>query len=202
MKLADLNLEDAAKQAAGNWKHFHCFIWFRRDELEDPDQWAVVYTNHRDSGLIDQSNAAVTQRLLKPFVESGDVVPESHSHWAVGYLDGFSLRVFKNGEITEAFKTYHHIMQCLDDYPILDEDDYSDREFEATLENIDDAAWKLKGEFDLPEGWESQVYSWLSDNRCREIENVDDQGGYPSEEGLLEAFEALGFQPTKDTATT
>ncbi len=69
-------------------------------------------------------------------------------------LDGFSLRVFKNGEITEAFKTYHHLMQCLDDYPILDEDDYSDREFEATVENINDAAWKLKGEFDLPQGWD------------------------------------------------
>ena len=160
----------------------------------------MIYTNHRDSGLIDQSNAAVTARLLQPFVASGDVVPESHSHWAVGYLEGFSLRVFKDGDITEAFKTYYHIMQCLDDYPILDEDDYSGREFEATLENINDAGRKLKGEFDLPEGWESQVYSWLSDNRRREIENVDDQGVYPSEEGLLEAFEALGFGTSTATA--
>ena len=80
--------------------------------------------------------------------------------------------------------------------------DYSDREFEATLENIKDAAWKLKNDFDLPEGWESEVYSWLSDNRCGEIENTDDQGGYPSEEALREAFDALGFEPSKDTAST
>ena len=196
MKLAELNLEEAAEQAAGNWQTFNCFVWFRRDELSDPEKWAVIYTHHRDSGLLDQSNAAVTQRLLQQFSEGNDpdVVPESHSHWAVGYLGGFSLRVFKNGEITEAFKTYHHVMRCLDDYPILDEDDYSDREYEATLENINDAGWKLKGEFDLPDGWESDVYSWLSDNRCREIENVDDQGGYPSEEALRAAFEALGFE--------
>ena len=86
MKLAELNLEEAAKQAAGNWKQFHCFIWFRKNELDDPDQWAVIYTNHRDSGLIDQSNAAVIRRLLQPFSEGDDpdVVPESHSHWAVG----------------------------------------------------------------------------------------------------------------------
>jgi hypothetical protein len=197
MKLAELDLDDAAKEAAGNWQNFNCFVWFRRNELEDADQWAVIYTHHRDSGLLDQSNAVVIEKAMKPFSDGRDpdVVYESHNHWAVGHVDGFSIRVFKDGEITKAFEKYHELARQLDDYPILDESDYSDREFEATLENIKDAARRLKDDLDLPEGWESEVYIWLSDNRCGEIENADDQGGYPSETALSEAFEALSFKP-------
>jgi hypothetical protein len=194
--LGELDLDEAAKKAAGNWQEFNCFVWFRDRELNDADQWAIIYTHNRDSGLLDQSNAGVIEKAMKPFSEGGDpdVVFESHHHWAVGHVDGFSVRVFKNGEITKAFETYHELAQRLADYPILDESDYSDREFEATLENITDSAWRLKNDFDLPEDWESQVYGWLSDHRCGEIENIDDQGGYPSESALLEAFDALNFK--------
>lgn len=62
------------------------------------------------------------------------------------------------------------------------------------MENIEDAAWRLKNQFTLPEGWVWSVYDWLSENRSGEVENRDDQGGYPSEESLREAFEALGFE--------
>jgi hypothetical protein len=204
MKLGELDLDEAAKKAAANWADFSCFVWFRRNELNDADHWAVIYTHHRDSGLLDQSNAAAIENALKPFSEGDDpdVVFESHSHWAVGHVDGFSIRVFKDGQITKAFQTYHELAQQLDDYPILDESDYSDRECEATLENIGDAAWRLKHDFDLPDDWASQVYSWLSDHRCGEIENIDDQGGYPSESALREAFDALGFESSKEGAAT
>jgi hypothetical protein len=202
MKLGELDLAEAAKKAAGNWQSFQCFVWFRDRELNDAEQWAVIYTNNRDSGLLDQSNAAVIEKALKPYTEGDDpdVVFESHSHWAVGHIDGFSIRVFRNGEITEAFKAYHDLAQQLADYPILDESDYSEREFEATLENIGDSAWRLRPEFNLPEDWESQVYGWLSENLCGELESNDDQGGYPSESALLEAFDALGFELMKDSA--
>ena len=196
MKLGELDLEEAAKQAAGNWQSFNCFVWFPPDELKDAEQWAIIYTHHRDSGLLDQSNAAVIEKAMQPFTkgEDRDVLFERHTHWAVGHIDGFSVRVFKNGEITTAFKTYYELAQQMEAYPILDESDYSDREYEATLENIEDAAWRLKNDFELPEGWESEVYSWLSDHRCGEIENVDDLGGYPSEQALKDAFDALGFE--------
>ena len=202
MKLGELDLEEAAQQAAGNWQSFNCFVWFPPDELQDRDQWAIIYTHNRDSSLIDQSNAAVIEKAMEPFTEGEerDVLFESHTHWAVGHIDGFSVRVFKNGEITTAFKTYYELAQQMEAYPILDESDYSDREYEATLENIEDAAWRLKNDFELPEGWESEVYSWLSDHRCGEIENVDDLGGYPSEQALKDAFEALGFQQSASTA--
>jgi hypothetical protein len=198
--LGTLPLEDAAEQAAGNWQRFNSFVWFRDRDLEDADQWAIIYTHNRDSGLLDQSNAAVIAKAMTSYIEGDDpdVVMESHSHWAVGHVDGFSLRVFDgNGEITEAFCKYHELSAALYDYPILDESDYSERELEATLENIADAAWRLKNEFNLPEGWVWQVYDWLSENRSGEVENRDDQGGYPSEEAMREAFEALNFEPVE-----
>jgi hypothetical protein len=137
---------------------------------------------------------------MQPFAEGDDpdVVFESHNHWACGWISGLSIRVFNaHGEITEAFQKYHELAEQMDDYPYLDESDHSERELEATLANIADAAWRLKNEFNLQEGWESDVYSWLSDHRSGEIENRDDRGGYPSEDALRDAFMTLGFRPAE-----
>lgn len=195
--LGTFDLDDAAHDAAGNWRDFDCFVWFRDNEVSDPDNWAIVYTHNRDSRLLDQSNASVIEKSLEPFTEGDDpdVVMESHNHWAVGHVDGFSIRVFdSNGAVTPAFKTYHELAERMADYPVLDEFDYSNREYEATLENIEDAARRLKDEFILPESWVADVFSWLSDNCSSAIESRDDQGGYPTEVALKSAFEALGFE--------
>jgi hypothetical protein len=198
MSVGELTLAEAAGEAAGNWQSWTCFAWFRESDTDDPDNWAVVYTHDRDSGLLALSNAHVTARAMEPFTEGDepDVVMESHDHWAVGHVDGFSIRVYRDGEITDAFKTYHGLAERLADYPILDENDYGEREYVATVENIADAAWRLKDEHELPDGWEGDVYSWLSDNRPSAVENRDDQGGYPEENDLPDAFAALGYGPT------
>lgn len=192
--IGELELEDAAKGAAGNWKRFDSFYWFR-DDIEDAGNWAIFYTHHRDSGLLDQSNASVINKSLAPFTDGDDpdVVMESHNHWAVGSIEGFSLRVFRDGQITDAFRKYHELAEAMDQYPILDESDYSERELSATYENIPLAAWRVKDEYELPDDWADDVYQWLSDNRCNALENVDDQGGWPDESDFRAAFDALGF---------
>ena len=76
----------------------------------------------------------------------------------------------------------------------MDESDYSDREYAATLENLDLASWSLKKRFDLPEDWVGRVYDWLSENDPNQLENVDDQGGWPDEDSLATAFKALNFE--------
>lgn len=193
--LGEMTIEEAAKKAAGNWRRFDCFCWDRARKIGHPDSWAIIYTKHRDSGLLDQSNAAAIAKVMREFTDTDDpdVVFESHSHWAVGHINGFSIRVFRGGKPTPAFERYHELTISLADYPILDETDYSNREYVATLENIVDAAWRLKRQFNLPDEWESRVYSWFSDNDDGAIENVDDKGGYPSEEQMKAAFTAIGF---------
>lgn len=195
-RIGELTIEEAAQQAAGNWQEFTCFVWFRRDEINDPENWAILYTHHRDSGLLDQSNASVIQKALEPFTDADDpdVVFESHNHWAVGHIDGFSIRVVRDGEVTDAFRKYHDLAEAMAQYPILDESDYSERELEATFENIPLAAWRVKDEYELPDDWAEHVYDWLSNHRCSALENVDDQGGYPDEDDLRAAFDALGYE--------
>jgi len=168
-RIGELDLKEAAEQAAGNWCHFQCFVWYR-DDIDDGENWAIIYTHNRDSGLLDQSNASVIEKALESFTEvdddDPDVVMESHNHWAVGHVDGFSIRVFHDGQITDAFRKYHELAERLAEYPILNEEDYSNRELEATIENIGDAAWRVKEEYELPDDWQWEVYGWLSDNRC------------------------------------
>lgn len=195
--LGSLDLKDASKLAAGNWRMSPCFVWRRADDLNDSDNWAIIYTHHRDSGLLDQSNAAVIHKALEPFTcgDDPDVLFERHTHWTMNWLDGFSIRVFDTaGRSTEAFAVYHRLAEQLEQYPVLDESHYSLLETEATFENLDLAAWRLKRHYALPCDWQSTVYEWLSQHRDTALENVDDHDGWPSEDELQVAFNALGYQ--------
>jgi len=188
-------VEEAAEELVGNWMSFNDFSWDRSSELEDADQYCLVYTHNRDSGLLDQSNAEAIHQALMPFLNK-DVLEEHHTHWAVGWVDGYAIRVYRRGKIiTRAFRTWFDLQQQLANYPVLDDDDYSNRIYEATLANIDDAAWRVKREYDdLPKDSAFQVYRWLSDHDCSELENDDDRGGYPSELWLRKAFDSLGYK--------
>ena len=201
--LGDMTVEEAAEKAASNWRDFSCFWWIRAREIAAPEDWAIIYTHNRDSGLLDQSNASVIAKAMKPFADTDDpdVVFESHSHWAVGARRRIQYPGVQIGEITPTFQRYHELATAMEEYPILDESDYSEREYEATLDNIPIAGWRLQNEYELPDDWVGQVYSWFSDNDQSAIENTDDQGGWPTENQLAEAFSALGFPRIHHAAT-
>jgi hypothetical protein len=191
------DVKAAANQMAGNWRSFDSFAWSRGYGLAEADNWMIWYTSHRDAGLLAQSNEKVINERLQPFAEADDpdVVLERHSHFAVGHVDGFSIRVFRNdGSITLAFEEFCRIQADLDNYPVLSESDYSEREFQATLENYAIEMWPWRKE--LPEGWEGEVYNWFSNNgHDRHTENRDDLGGWAPREAIIEALQDLGLMP-------
>lgn len=192
------DVEEAARLLAGNWQKFTCFAWSRGYRLVDADRWCIWYTSSRDAGLLEQSNETVFNKRLAPFAEgeNSDLVFERHSYLAVGHLEGFSIRVFRDdGSITPAFEEFCRIKERLEDYPILDEQEYTEREYEATLDNFRSEMRRLKD--DLPDGWAGEVYSWFSDHgQDRYIENRDDRGGWAPREKLIEALQDLGLLPT------
>jgi hypothetical protein len=192
------DVKSAAVALAGNWREFDCFAWSRGYDLEDGDQWMVWYTSSRDAGLLEQSNETAINERLRPISEGddADLVFERHSHWAVGFLDGFSIRVFKaDGTITPAFEDFCKIKQDLEIHSVLNEADYSQREYQATLENYRGEMWSLRNE--LPEGWEAEVYSWFCDNGMDQFtENLDDRGGWAPRQKIIEALQAIGLLPT------
>lgn len=138
MSIATLSIEDATKQAAGNWRKFDCFAW--HDKPENPEEWTIVYVRNRDSGLLEESNHCMLTQELIPDINYGHVRCESHSHWACGWVAGYSIRVYRRGKITKAFRKWFELQERLADYPVLNEGDYSDREYDATVANIADAA--------------------------------------------------------------
>jgi hypothetical protein len=138
--LGDLSLEAAAQEVVGNWQGFDSFCW--HDRPDDCEQFAIVYTHNRDSSVLAESNAHVISEALAPYTEGDDpdVYPEHHGHWACGWVDGFSIRVYRDDRITDAFCAYHALAARLADYAVLDEEDYSTRELEAIDESWDNWA--------------------------------------------------------------
>lgn len=199
------SLEQTANALSGNWQKFPCFCWARRFEDHDPGNWCIVYTHNRDSHLVEQSNAAVIDRVMAPFTEGDnpDAVRERHSHWACGWLDGYAIRVWRDGQITPAFRAWYDLAERRNSCGLLDCDDYAEREHEATLANIrsegriGSPAWArsqaLFNPEQLPADWAEQVYDWLADNNPGTVENHDDCGGYPTREQIAEALRALGL---------
>lgn len=177
------DVEAAAREMANNHARFDSFAWW--GEPEDGANWTVVYTHNRDSGLIDLSNAAVIEEEMGKFE---DVISQRHNHWACGWVDGLVIRVYDDeGAVTDAFRRYCELMNKLEDYPVLDEEDYSRREHEAGLEYIADIGkrWVKDG---APDGWASEVFSWLWENDPGECENRDGTGPAPSDDAIRDAL--------------
>ena len=69
----------AAADMAGNHQRFDSFAWF--DKPEDSHLWCIVYTANRDSGLLEQSNAAV---IAKAFCQMRGERIRTRAQLAVG----------------------------------------------------------------------------------------------------------------------
>ncbi len=193
------DLEDKAKEAAGNWKKFSDFAC-QMDDWDFPDCVTTMYTSNRDSGIAAESNEQAILEAMKPYLDNGTAKTIRHTHWACGYVDGLEILVYdENGGITPAFKEMWEIGKALENYPLLDEEDWSRREYEDTLENIVSAVsswgWR-KDEFDaekLPKDYASQMFSWFWENDQEAVESRDDGGGYPSDEQVKACLIALGW---------
>jgi hypothetical protein len=184
------DINEAAELAAGSWRKLDSFVWF--DRPEDSENWMLHYTSHRDSDLIAESNEHVINKALEPFED--DVRFERHSHWAVGYVDGFALRVFDStGTITKAFKTLHELLMAMAEYPLLDDSDHSEREYKAQLKSIENNGPTLK---DPPDAWAEEVFSWLCENNQGALEYNDYP--YVDNKDIVEACVALGFMNEDD----
>lgn len=165
-----LTLEQFAEEFANNHAEFESFAWSGGYEIDkeggDCRQWGIYYTSNRDSDILYKSNEKVIEEEMGEFDE-GQVRFERHSHWLVGYVDGLSVRVYNDdGTITDACRKLHDILCRMDDYPVLDEEDYSQREFDASLEYIEMLCPPRGVEMidELPEDWVHQVWEWLWDN--------------------------------------
>ena len=198
------DIELMAKADGGNHLKFGSFAWhsppWNVEGMGDEHDWAMYYTRNRDSTLLEQSNHAYIQKAMEPYEEDGTAREESHGCWAYGWREGFAIRVLKDGKATDAFKVWMNIQDALSDYPLLDEEDHSNREYEATIHNIKEIASDVRD--DAPDHWAEEVYIYLSDKGEDSLYSVDDQGGWPKDELVQEALRNLCYLDIDDDDMT
>jgi hypothetical protein len=182
MKAQDYQVE--AEQAVKEATQLTDFSY--RGDKDLGRTWAITFSKSRDSGILEQANYdAIKGDLEKRFPK--DVSDERFSHFAVGWLDQLLVRMLdKNGKVTKAGIAALEWKDRLESYPVADDEDYSRREFEATLDNI-------KFEGGLDEATAQKVYDWFSENDQMALQNIDDMGGYPSKKKIDTALKALGL---------
>jgi hypothetical protein len=183
---------------AGNWLKREAFAWSPRDRPDEAEAFGLFVLRTRDSGLIEQSNAAVIARALEPFAgddeATSDVVLLRCRHFGFGWCDEVAVRVYRTGTrgTTEAFDTLAALVGRMGHDAVLDELDHARRSYDAALENIRASLIGTVVCVDrLPAGWEGQVYRWLLVNDARQLEDSDDRGAAPGDEAVVEALTAL-----------
>ena len=85
-------------------------------------EWYVFLGQHRDSDCLTQSNFAQGLKELGGESETVRVVHEGH--WAVGWVEWIGI----HESDTTALAVAECLMAKLADYPILDEEDFGQRE--------------------------------------------------------------------------
>jgi hypothetical protein len=156
----------------------------------------------RDSGLIAQSNAASWKAIMEEAEGNGTIEKDSWeviscNHWGPGWVDHLSFQAIKDEESrepTNAFRLVMETVAALQEYPILDDSDHSQREYDAALESIQQNAPSVVE--NVPEDWPQKVFSaiWEMDGEKQEHLCDSDEGVYVPEELIAEALQELGWR--------
>lgn len=122
------SLETFAVQFAGNWRSFMGFVW-TRDDIADPENWGIVYTKNHLSTPLEIVNAEHLKHLLWVYLyhkskkrKQKHVYPICDHHFAHGQTEGFLVRVFNGGTVTNACATLYDHLSALRDYPVADDE--------------------------------------------------------------------------------
>ena len=157
---------------------------------------------NRDSNLLEISNFdVITKDLISKF--PNDFRIENYSHWMVGNVDRLVCRILKyelpfidevkEKDITTAFLSAMEWLDQLRDYPVADEGDYSDKEYEQSIAEI--IEWDkhnpgviYKDNLSI-ENWAERI--------CYELGNEGysySEDSYYSDEAMYKAIYNLGLQ--------
>ena len=86
--------------------------------------WGIALTQHRDSDTVERSNwRVIVPDMLAQYPD--DAAVESASHWAVGWVEHLLVRPG-----TAAYAAAERWAAKLANYPLADEDDYGQLEWD------------------------------------------------------------------------
>ncbi len=127
--------------------------WSRTENYngESYNDYYVLLSRHRDSGLVEESNF---QSALKALNGESDTVKVIRAkHWAVGWVE----MILIHESDTKSVNKGNEIEKALESYPILDEDAFGEMVLEKETEMFDqikyDAEHGLYAYWDLPKDY-------------------------------------------------
>lgn len=141
------------------------------DDDTDRSQWLIVPVSRtRDSGPLDESNFASAEKLLEAADPSGDD-HENHrfGHWGPGWFEMLIVR-----PDTKAHRAAQEIAASLENYPVLDDDDLSEREMDEENESWE--AWARRDivlEMAKMADLDSDAFEDVSDDDLRALVYVE-----------------------------
>lgn len=108
-------------------------IWKRPYSYIGEQHWNTigVVGRSRDSRVLERSNFDSALEHLGG--ESETVMIIGASHWACGWVESLRVHIKDPDKTREALK----IIKFLEDYPVLDDSDYSEKEYEKQQEDFD-----------------------------------------------------------------
>lgn len=173
------------------------------------ESWGMTYAMTRDSDVLDRSNY---RRLLEDArgtatAEDGDnaedpyeYVSEVHcSHWGYGWADHIVVKILEDPEedivpenITHTFRFMADAcLRLRNEYPVYDESDYSELEYEECLAAFDSEWGGVDWDEVVPNGTPNDDLRWCVYRKLTEDETPD---GFDREE-IQEAYiSAMQYQ--------
>lgn len=174
---------------------------YRGDNEQMFKTWSLGFViRTRDSGIREKSNAKSMLATLESdpsLAEDWELI--SCSHWGVGWVEQLSFRVVNaDGKPSRVARVIKGMMDSLEEYPVLDDEDFSRMEYEETLENIESHYRRGGLKDDIPEDWVSQMFSWFWENDQSAVEACDGGGGYPDNKQFEACARDLGYWDTSE----
>ena len=179
----------------------------------------IVGSKHRDSEILDRSNFECTHKELQDIVdnyyEDSDYEPDNAplkinrmGHWAVGWVE----QILIHEDYTVLLQAGDKIIERLEDYAVLDEDDYSEKESEEFYSNlkltIQDYLQDNQDSLDENLAYEKKYFNNAGEPQEKLYEKVYEylsmvdktigyfSENYPDEESIHEAFKELHIAHT------
>ena len=139
----------------------------------DNSQWLVVYTIRRDSDLLEESNFFCLEDIVKngSFQLPDYATIERASCSLCGWID--YLIINPDMIPKELLNKIESTLEDLEDYPVVNEEDYSMRQYDQFLDSFDEAIKDASNELEI-EFTEQQIIDLQAQLTSQELpEYVD-----------------------------
>lgn len=155
--------------------------------------WYYIELEDRFADLLTKSNSDYIIDQFQPYIKRGsqNVKIENNS----GLIELWFKVYGSNGLYTPEFLVIAEIINDLEQYPALDGEDLSQREYDSALENIaSELTYVVADTVTIDDKLTKRIWDYLWDNDEEALDPVDSSGEpYPSRDSLESACRALSI---------